>query len=463
MTDVEIIAKLQEIKEESSSTGKEAILKQCEDNDFKKVLKYLYDPSYVFGISGKKINKKVSVELKKDCNTILEVFEYLEENNTGTDFDVFVVQSFLNKSDKHLSKDILIEMFCKKYKIGVTIKTLEKVYPDLFTKYEVMTGEPFDKRLDDLKAASPEIIITQKFDGIRGTARVENGNVKIFARSGKLILGLKDLEKELSKLPDGAYDGELLKDMVGTVVDTAGFPEKSICHKIYCPKNAEELYGDTVSIVNSKSEDKKDVRFYLFDMISLENFDTKTADETPTEIRKDKLQIAIEINNFRYVKYAPILYKGIFNLVAIDSMLELVTKILDQEGLMLNYADAPYEFKRTSKLIKIKQCYSVDAKVIGFEEGTGKNKGKLGAFIIKTPQGVEVKVGSGIDDEDRVEVWSKQEGYMGTIIEVAFTSTATNKENDLYNLRFPRFKRWRYDKEEENWEMFNDLIKGEEE
>ena len=160
---------------------------------------------------------------------------------------------------------------------------------------------------------------------------------------------------------------------------------------------------------------------------------------------------------FQYVKYANILYAGKFDQTLIKKMLDEMI-LLGQEGLMINYSNAPYEFKRTNNLIKVKQVYTADVKIIGFEEGTGRNKGKLGALLVKTPQGIEVKIGSGLTDKDRVEVWEKQAGYIGCICEIAFTTPSTSKDSDLYNLRFPRFVRWRPTKDEENWEEFDKII-----
>ena len=97
MTNIEILNGLNKIKVESGTNAKEDILRQYIDKDFKQVLKYLYDTQYVFGLSTKKIDKKVNVELKKDCQSILEVFEYLEKNNTGTDFEI-CLKSYLVRS-----------------------------------------------------------------------------------------------------------------------------------------------------------------------------------------------------------------------------------------------------------------------------------------------------------------------------------------------------------------------------
>jgi DNA ligase-1 len=456
MTDVEIIDNLIKIRDTAGNNAKEDILKEIDSEDFKQVLKYLYDTQYVFGLSTKKIDKKTSVELKQDCNSIIEVFEYLEKNNTGTDFDIYVVQNFIKKfEDKY--KDTLKELFCKKLKIGVTEKTLEKIYPNDFKKFEIMAGEPYFDRVDKLVEEAPDVIVTHKFDGQRVIIRVEDGNVKMYSRNGKLYTGLKDLEKEASQLPNGAYDGELLKLIDGSIVDTSKLPEKSLCRRIYCPKNAEELFSETASIVNSKDEDKKDIAVFLFDMIPLENFDNKEVYNVGTAVRKAKLELLLSTFNFTYIKYANILYSGKFDQTVIKAMLDEMV-LLGQEGLMINYADAPYEFKRTNNLVKVKQVYTADVMIRGFEEGTGKNKGKLGALLVKTPQGVEVKVGSGLTDFYREDIWSKQEGYLGTICEIAFTTPSTSKDSDLYNLRFPRLVRMRPEKTEENWEEFDKII-----
>lgn len=457
MTNIEILNGLNKIKAESGTNAKEDILKQYTDNDFKQVLKYLYDTQYVFGLSTKKIDKKVNVELKKDCQSILEVFEYLEKNNTGTDFDIFVVQNFINKFDDIDKKSMLKELFSKKLKIGVTEKSLEKIYPNDFKKFEIMAGEPYFDRIDAIIKDDPEVIVTHKFDGQRVILRVEDGNVKMFSRNGKVYTGLKDLEKEASMLPDGAYDGELLKLIDGTIIDTSRMPSTSLCKKIYCPKNAEELFSETVSIVNSKDEDKKGIAVFLFDMIPLENFDNKIQYDVSTDVRKEKLETVLSMFKFNYIKYANILYSGKFDQTVIKKMLDEMV-LLGQEGLMMNYKDAPYEFKRTNKLIKVKQVYTADIRIVGFEEGTGRNKGKLGALLVKTPQGVEVKVGSGLTDFYREEIWNKQAGYIGTICEIAFTTLSTSKDSDLYNLRIPRFVRFRPEKDEENWEEFDKVI-----
>lgn len=121
----------------------------------------------------------------------------------------------------------------------------------------------------------------------------------------------------------------------------------------------------------------------------------------------------------------------------------------DMEGIMLNL-DTPYEFKRTKNLIKVKRFYSLDLKVIGVEEGTGRNKGRLGALIVDY-KGNEVKVGSGFSDELREYYWKCKHELIGKIIEVKYKEQTKNK-NGTESLQFPVFVRLREDKDSVSYE-----------
>ena len=71
------------------------------------------------------------------------------------------------------------------------------------------------------------------------------------------------------------------------------------------------------------------------------------------------------------------------------------------EGLMLHRADAAYVTGRSNVLLKLKMFYDAEAKVIEYIPGKGKYKGKLGALLVETPEGVRFKLGTGFSDEQR--------------------------------------------------------------
>ena len=71
------------------------------------------------------------------------------------------------------------------------------------------------------------------------------------------------------------------------------------------------------------------------------------------------------------------------------------------EGLMLHRADAQYITGRNDALLKLKPLYDAEATVIAYTQGKGKFKGKLGALVVETPDGIRFKLGTGFSDMQR--------------------------------------------------------------
>jgi DNA ligase-1 len=71
------------------------------------------------------------------------------------------------------------------------------------------------------------------------------------------------------------------------------------------------------------------------------------------------------------------------------------------EGLMLHRADAEYITGRSDVLLKLKLLHDAEATVIAHIAGNGKYKGKLGALLLETSEGVRFKLGTGFSDEQR--------------------------------------------------------------
>lgn len=251
-------------------------------------------------------------------------------------------------------------------------------------------------------------------------ARILDGKVKIFSRQGKRIEGLIDLEEELKELPSGCYDGELL-------LDKEDLPSK-------------DLYRETVTVVNSKNDNKKNIVFNVFDFIPLKDFENRYSD---LHCDRRKMQVYESLRNTEpnWIRPVPILYRGEYNKEIVQKELDKQIA-LEHEGVMVNINDAPYEGKRTKNILKVKAMQDCDLKIIGFEEGTGKNKGTLGAIIVDY-KGFEVKVGSGFTDEDRKYFWDNQNELLGRVITVQYFEETTNKKDNSLSLRFPVYRELR--------------------
>lgn len=86
---------------------------------------------------------------------------------------------------------------------------------------------------------------------------------------------------------------------------------------------------------------------------------------------------------------------------------------------------------------KIKNVLTFDVEVIDIIEGTGRNIGRLGAFLVKLGD-VEFKVGTGFNDKQRIEYYNNS--IIGKIIEITGMELFESGR-----VRHPRFNRLRED------------------
>ena len=76
--------------------------------------------------------------------------------------------------------------------------------------------------------------------------------------------------------------------------------------------------------------------------------------------------------------------------------------------------NAPYEQKRSSTLMKVKDFFDEEATIIGFVEGKGKLEGHLGKFLAKADNGIEFGCPPGaFSFEDRKQMWEDRESLIG--------------------------------------------------
>ena len=108
---------------------------------------------------------------------------------------------------------------------------------------------------------------------------------------------------------------------------------------------------------------------------------------------------------------------------------------------------AVYECKRSIAWLKLKPFIEVSLAVVGVEEGTGRNEGKLGALICEGEDDgkrIRVNVGSGFSDSQRDSYYLGRDDLIGQIVEIrADAATISQDSSEVWSLRFPRFLQFR--------------------
>lgn len=338
--------------------------------------------------------------------------------------------SSLNAGDAKVIERIIE----KDLRCGVSESTVNKVWPDLIPEYPCMLASAYEKKLVD-KVKWPAIVQV-KMDGMRFNAIVEDGKCEFRSRNGKLI----DIPNELFAVPflrmasfwgcDMVFDGELLcMDNFGKVLDR---------------KTGNGILNKAVKGTMSESEAEM-VRATLWDAIPLDSFIEGKHDE-PYHIRLAKLFNAID--DFKNNTPLGHLLDKVWS-KQVDTEYEaqkLFEKFLGegQEGIILKTREGIWEDKRAKHQIKFKGEYECDLICTAWEEGTGKNVGRLGALQLESACGkLKVGVGSGFNDNDRETI---KPDVVGKIITVKYNAVVDDKTKDTKSLFLPIFLEIREDK-----------------
>jgi DNA ligase-1 len=423
----EVVRIFKQIQETSGKNDKERIIRENKNNElFKKSLVFLLDGNVTTGISKAKIEKRLDIvnHITIDKMDFELLMDYIQDNNTGRDSDISIVQSFIdNQPDEY--REFYEQMITKSIKLGVDYKTVNKAIPNLIETWEVQLGSGFDK----LKLKNNEwFSLSQKLNGNR--CSFYKG--KLISRQGKQFKGFQHIIDDIIAcgLENKFIDGELIRK------NTDGLSDG-------------ENFRIGTGIINSDAETKEEIKLVIFDMFSAEQVKNKVSDCT-YKIRYENnikpLREEIEKKNLHNIEVVKVVYQGT-DQSQINKWLDYAVEH-DWEGLMIN-KDATYKCKRTTDLIKVKRFYECDVKCIRVEKGDGKYSNTLGAIVVDY-KGFEVNTGSGFTDEQRDYYWNNPDDIVGKIVTIKYKEETHNK-NGGTSIQFPIFQCVRFDKTEESY------------
>ena len=386
--------------------------------DLEKVLNHLFNPMISTGISKTSWNK-AEIGLNAKFNSISELIEYIQKNNTGKNIVVSSVKSFSKKFEPFEQK-FFYYLATKDINIGISTTTVSKYIH--IPKFEIMLGERLNEDVD----FDRNYILTKKLDGVNLTCFKIGESITFFTRQGKQVDGLTDLTEQYKKLPDGVYFGEALYSNE----DEA--------------KDRKELYRLSTGELNSKRENKK-ISHWIFDYQTLEEWDSEKF-ITPYSNTISTLENIFSKNKLKNIKMVPFIYQGTGKEIAFELLKK--AKKDGWEGLVLRYSSSVYQKKRSSDFVKLKPFVEVDLRITGFKEF--KHPNQLGSFICEDDEHtIKCSVGSGFSKEQRYDFWKRKNEFLGKIVEVQTMEITENKSGQK-SLRFPVFIRFRDDKNTTN-------------
>jgi DNA ligase-1 len=216
----------------------------------------------------------------------------------------------------------------------------------------------------------------------------------LFAESWDGVLDVRNWW--ISEKLDGVrayWDGSQFLSRQGNVYSapswfTAGLPKTPLDGELWLER---KQFQKTVSIVRRKdqSEHWRQIRYVVFDAPALKEAFEQRMDHVRDLIDKHKPEFALA-----HVQA---------QCLGIPHLKEELQRVesLGGEGLMLRQPESMYVVGRSSTLLKVKTFHDAEAQVIGHQNGAGRHKGRLGALLVKLPDGTEFSVGTGFSDKQR--------------------------------------------------------------
>jgi DNA ligase-1 len=387
-----------------------------------------YNPFYVFGI--KQVPETEGLEHKPNpWPKFWAMLEALRTRSLTGHAAKRTIEQMSEQFDSVEWNGLARRVLIKDLRCGISEKTLNKVLGKTEWKIPTFTCQLAQDSGDHPSKMTGEKRLEGKLDGVRVLALVTKHGCSLYSRNGKPFDNFPQIADAISHMK-----GSMSLDTKGPFVLDGEVVGKS--------------FQDLMKQAQRKTDVKTDnMVYHIFDILPLADFERgywNAQQHKRTEILE---------KNREQIEAQPCLQVTQGILVDLDTaeghdqLRRYAEDAVAQglEGIMIKDWGAPYECRRSSFWMKWKPTITVDLNIVGFEEGTGRNAGRLGAIICEGDDNgrrINVNVGSGLSDANRDEYWSARNQLLGDVIEVE-ADAVTQNQDGTYSLRFPRFVRFR--------------------
>lgn len=431
---------LNHLASDNSRIFKENVLTQHKDNQvLKKVIFAALDPFtqyYIRKIPKYQITDQETENLDWALSQIKVLSSREKTGNAAIDHLAMILTNIKAGDAKVIERIIEKDLKC-----GVSVATVNKIWPKMIHEFPVMLSSAFDQKILD-KFNFPAVA-QEKLDGMRCNIIVDEGKVSVRSRNGKFLETHGCFDQafiEMSEDTDIVFDGELMvifpeNDGIEELSKSSRF--KPIFHD---RKTGNGICNKAVKGTISEKE-ANTLHIVLYDVIdNLEDWQ-KGIHKVPYRERVTKLSNILSKHKEWIHKASLVDGKLVSNAgETIEYFNELYSS--GKEGIILKDLTHQWEDKRSKGLLKFKGEEVCELRIVGVQEGTGKYAGCMGAILCESEDGIiKVSVGSGFNDEQR-----KLTDWIGKIVSVKYNARIKDKAG-TESLFLPIFQEIREDKD----------------
>lgn len=422
MTDFQLISDFVEASNATNSNSDklEVLKTYTQYESVCKALNYTYDTYKQYGVTS--ANCKKNSDLMGHPNTYGSLFTLLDDlnNRVCTGHTAIAnVNRFVHEN--YIYKDLIFNIIDRNLKTRSTASMINKVKPGLIPTFDVALAKAFDEKTQKKVNWEDRWFVSRKLDGVRCLTVIDaSGEPKFFSRQGKEFLTLDHLKLDIKALglKNTVLDGEVC------IVD----------------ENGNEDFAGIIKEIKRKDHTIVKPYYWMFDMLSMEDFNSKTSEVTFGQRITDLLYLSLG----KGLTLIGVLPQEICNDNIFSAMMAQ-SKANGWEGLMLR-KDAAYKGKRSDEILKVKQMFDDEYIVVDLEndvhrvivDGAEVEELMLKNVIIEH-KGNQVRVGSGFSHEQRRHYFANPNEILGKQITVQYFEESQSKSGE-YSLRFPVIK-----------------------
>ena len=425
---------IQKLEADNSRLAKEAILAEAAKEglpEFFEGVRMALDNLYTFGVKEVPVSEVDGQGLSWD--NFKELADSLYRRQLTGHAARDAIQLAMSVATKQQWNDFYRRILIKDLRCGVSEKTVNKVLKGtdiapvpVFECMLAHDGANHEKKITGKKLLEP------KLDGVRAITVVdyESKTVTMYTRNGKVLENFSHIT-------------QYLQDHIEEIGRSTVFDGEVVSHS----------FQDLMKQVHRKSDvQAQDARLCLFDVVPLVEF--KAGKSVMGQRRRSKFlkeNFSKLFGDSGCLEIIPQIEVNLDEFLGDIEYRDYNKKMVAEgfEGIMIKDPDSKYECKRSTSWLKQKPFIEVSLTVTAVEEGTGRNVGKLGAFVcegVDDGKTIVVNVGSGFSDANRSDYWDSNttdpSTIVGQVVEVR-ADAVTQNQDGTYSLRFPRFLRFR--------------------